>query len=323
MVESMKRLLTTAYLACSLILFSSLTGAGACRCSTFEIGADLLYWKPVSQPFQWILEDTASTEFLYTIGQDLDWGYRVWACYRPPCWCQWFLLRWTELSNCDSAFITRPQNATNFIVLQTQSAFPTASSTVSAYGKLRQTYKRLQLRGYHPLCANSCNSFALFAGIDYLRFTLGVKLNDNGDTTGTSFLFRGNNRYRGGVIELGFAYQQYLPCGFSLSMDAGGLLAVGSSVYTYVFGAIDQPSQIKTKNLTSCMPGITFSFSVNGSYIPKSRLCSNACIAGSVGLALDYYFQPVDQHAYVNNPFHIHRVDVGYGGPFFNLTVGY
>ncbi len=275
------------------------------RC--WEIGAELLYWRPCSPSYEYgtIVHSDSDVESL-AIQPDYEAGFRIFgATYTWDC-CHIFSIDWTRLYTSDAV---KKSAGTLFV-------FPNETDLTDATvrARLKYRYNKVNVRAGRYI-ASYCDSKAyVFGGIRY------VNIERFQEAKAGSVQSFQSSKFDGAAFEVGFGMVAEEGCGFAITGHFAGLMGIGERRLTQKVNTI----RYRHPSHTACIPGLEARLGVRYRYE-----CSCFWINAEIGYEIDHYFDALalvtDGNAIRNttNPAigATSNIGVGFSGPYLQISV--
>ncbi len=315
------------YLTLVFVLFSTLGHALAC--GEFEGWVRALYWTPTSTTIDSLFVNRSPSNSFFNLEQfsfdfDYDWGVELGGGWR---WrdCSDVQLRGLWVRNTrDVDTRVEPQSGITTSIGTSQFVVFVSNGFGLVSTRLRSQYWTIRATLDQIVASHQCLSFAASIGARYVNLSQALRITTSLFDIGLSTQVSSNDLlsydFSGGGIEAGLHAIWNLWWGLSLSGEVGGTATIGTTkTQQRVFVVINAESTLNTflrrPSKTIIVPGVDVALD-----LAYSTCCYGAKLTGSVGYALQHYFEVYrDASSTLTSRFY----DAGNAGPYLSPGAQY
>ena len=274
-------------------------------CPTFEVGAEALYWRPSYCGLEYALE-TSGNNFVQEVSEPRsDWGYRLFATYRPNGCCPTIYVNWYSFEQTHTSSATGPTLVSPFV--------SGIGTSASFRGHDRLHYADIAV-GRHMISCD-CYSFGIYGGIAYVD----LKHDERYRLTSTNVEEASQHNDLYGVGPAIALSARYRICnGFGAFAKIKTALLIGEQKHRFTAATVD--NSVETVKCTQLTPEL-------GGRLGLDYRCDCGCwfIVGHAAYEYQYYFDAIrrtEGNQLAATFFPYETIGMGFGGASFGLTFG-
>lgn len=312
MKRFMKLMAVVGVLSASQLVAMDCCNWDWCDCPGDFYGfAEALYWKPTHCPVPYAQSVVSSNGLQvnkdFLIKNDYEWGVRVGIGYINECFFAELNYLWIRPTDCAKTTATELQGGSS-------------NSITQADSRLKTQYQNVDLRvGQYLMRTCGCD-FYVYGNARWIDLKFTSKTKGIPAGTGTFSAARHDLRARtdGGGLGVGLGGNFDICSGFGIN-GRFGFMGIIADTQLLEHRVVQTDGDIilgKSPTRTCILPALEFRLGVNYTYE-----CGCWSFTGEIGYEFDYYLGAM--RFSTTNDAEVSCQDIGFGGPYFRLQIGF